>query len=383
MTKTGFVLANLFRRKTRTWLTLLSITCAFLLFGLLQAVDVLLQADVSFVGATRLLTQARVSVAQPLPIRLLPRLESVPGVTAVAPVLWFGGVIGENTTIAAFVTDPVRLRGVSPQWVMPEAQWQKFAATRTGMIAGRMLAERQGWKVGERIPVKSNIFPNADGRMDWSFDLVGIFDGRDDAAQRQTLRLYLNREYIDQANRYGSGNAGFYILRLANANDAERVAQAVDALFENSPDETKTQTEQDFIVGFAKQVGDIALIVRWILFAVFFTLLLVVGNTMAQAVRERIPELAILKTLGFTDTAVVGFVLVESAILCTIGGLLGLGLATLAALGVQQAVDVPLKVSPFVWSLGLASIAALSLAVVMLPALRARRLKLVDALAGR
>ncbi len=272
MTKTGFIFANLFRRKVRTTLTLLSVTCAFLLFGLLQAVNVLLKADVSFVGATRLVTQARVSMAQPLPMRMLPLLEAIPGVQAATQLLWFGGLIGDNTTIAAFAIDPERLRRVSPQWVMPEEQWRAFANTRTGIIAGRLLAQQQGWKVGSKIPIKSNIFPQKNGSKDWAFDLVGIFDGRDAAAQKQTLRVYLNHAYVDEANQLGSGNAGVFVLRLADPDQAQTVAQTVDRMFENSPDETKTQTEQDFILGFVKQIGDIGMIVRWILFAVFFTL---------------------------------------------------------------------------------------------------------------
>jgi putative ABC transport system permease protein len=383
VTKTGFVFANLFRRKARTALTLLSLVCAFLLFGLLQAVNVLLDADVSFVGVTRLLTQARVSFTQPLPISLLPRLESVPGVVAVAPSLWFGGVNPDNSTLATFATDPVRIRKVSPQWVMPDAQWRAFADTRTGMIAGRMMADQNHWKIGQKIPIKSNIFPQHNGRMDWTFDLVGIFDGRDDAAHKQTLRVYLNRAYVDEANQYGSGNAGFFILRLADASQADRVARTVDRMFENSPDETKTQTEQDFIVGFVKQIGDIRLITRWILFAVFFTLLLVVGNTMAQAVRERIPELAILKTLGFSNENVLRFVLAESAILCVLGGAIGMVLATLVGFGVEKASNIPLSVDYRVWAAAAGAIVLLSLAVGLLPALRASRLKIVDALAGR
>ena len=383
MTKTGFIFANLFRRKVRTTLTLLSVTCAFLLFGLLQAVNVLLKADVSFVGATRLVTQARVSMAQPLPMRMLPLLEAIPGVQAATQLLWFGGLIGDNTTIAAFAIDPERLRRVSPQWVMPEEQWRAFANTRTGIIAGRLLAQQQGWKVGSKIPIKSNIFPQKNGSKDWAFDLVGIFDGRDAAAQKQTLRVYLNHAYVDEANQLGSGNAGVFVLRLADPDQAQTVAQTVDRMFENSPDETKTQTEQDFILGFVKQIGDIGMIVRWILFAVFFTLLLVVGNTMAQSVRERIPELAVMKTLGFSNESVLGFVLAESTILCALGGLTGLGLATLGGFAVESASGVPLAVDYRVWGMGVVAIIALSLVVGLLPALRARRLSIVDALAGR
>ncbi len=383
MTKTGFVIKNLFRRKVRTILTLLSVTCAFLLFGLLQAVNVLLQADVSFVGATRLITQARVSFTQPLPIRLLPQIEAVPGVQAVANSLWFGGLIGENAPMFAFAVTPERLRSVSPQWQMPEEQWRAFANSRTSMIAGRLLAEQQHWKIGSKIPIKSNIFPQKNGSKDWAFDLVGIFDGRDEASQKQTLRAYLNYAYVDEANQFGTGNAGFFIVRVADPNQAQNVAQAVDNLFENSADETKTQTEQDFIIGFVKQVGDIGMIVRWILFAVFFTLLLVVGNTMAQAVRERIPELAVMKTLGFSNNSVLGFVLAESAFLCAFGGLLGLGLATLGGIAAARATNVPVAVDYRVWIAGVVAIIALSIAVGLLPALRARRLSIVDALAAR
>jgi putative ABC transport system permease protein len=292
-------------------------------------------------------------------------------------------LLGENTPIAAFAVDPGRLRRVSPLWVMPDAQWRAFASTRTSMIAGRLLADQQGWKIGSRIPIRSNIYPQHDGSQAWSFDLVGIFDGRDDKAQKSTQRVYLNYAYVDEANQYGLGNAGFYILRLADGADAQLVANSVDRMFENSPDETKTQTEQDFILGFVKQVGDIALIVRWILFAVFFTLLLVVGNTMAQAVRERIPELAVLKTLGFSDRSVLGLVLAEAAILCTLGGLSGLGLATAAAFAAAAATNVPVAVDYRVWTMGIVAIVLLSLAVGILPALRARRLSIVDALAGR
>jgi putative ABC transport system permease protein len=173
------------------------------------------------------------------------------------------------------------------------------------------------------------------------------------------------------------------VIRLANPDQAEQVAGAVDTKFENSPDETKTQTEKDFNIGFVKQIGDIGLIVRWILFAVFFTLLLVVGNTMAQSVRERVPELAILKTLGFSDTSVLGFVLAEAVAICLIGGVIGMGLATMLAFVVGSTGQFPISVDYRVWSAGFAAIIVLALAVGLLPALRAQRLKIVDALAGR
>ena len=181
----------------------------------------------------------------------------------------------------------------------------------------------------------------------------------------------------------GENSRTLHCHAATDPDQAQTVAQTVDRMFENSPDETKTQTEQDFILGFVKQIGDIGMIVRWILFAVFFTLLLVVGNTMAQSVRERIPELAVLKTLGFSNESVLGFVLAESTILCALGGLTGLGLATLGGFAVESASGVPLAVDYRVWGMGVVAIIALSLVVGLLPALRARRLSIVDALAGR
>ncbi|HEY7752352.1 MAG TPA: FtsX-like permease family protein [Steroidobacteraceae bacterium] len=382
MTRAGFVIANLGRKKTRTLLTLLSIVTAFLLFGLLQAVHVLFSSGAEFVGATRLVTQARVSFTTSLPMRLLPQIESVPGVADVMWQQWFGGVWQENTQLIVFAADPARLRAVYPEFVMSADQWKAFEGTRTGMIAGRALADQYGWKVGQKLPIASNIFPLKDGSKAWAFDLVGIFDGKDAEWQRNTNLAYVNYAYFDEANLFARGLAGTYTIRLADPDRAAGVARAIDTMFENSPDETKTQTEKDFNLGFFRQIGDIGLIVRWILFAVFFTLLLVVGNTIAQSVRERIPELAILKTLGFTDRAVLGFVLAEAAALCILGGLAGLGLATLVGIAIGGG-NFPVAVDHRVWVAGLIAIVLLALAVGLLPALRAGRLTIVDAFAGR
>ncbi|MGQ0429906.1 MAG: ABC transporter permease [Gammaproteobacteria bacterium] len=385
MTRTGFVIANLGRRKTRTVLTILSVVTAFLLFGLLQAVNVLFSAGADFVGATRLVTQARVSFTTSLPMRLLPQIESVPGVESVMWAQWFGGVWQENTQIFVLAADPARLRAVYPEYVMSDADWKAFAETRTGMIAGRVQADQFGWKIGQKIPISSNIFPQKDGSKAWAFDLVGIYDGKDAEWQRNTNVGWINFSYFDEANLFARGLAGTYTIKLADPDRAAEVARAIDAMFENSPDETKTQTEKDFNVGFVKQFGDIGLMVRWILFAVFFTLLLVVGNTIAQSVRERIPELAILKTLGFTDRAVLGFVLAEAAAICVLGGLAGLAIATPLGMGITEATggNLPIAVDHRVWLAGGAAMLLLTLAVGLLPGMRAARLTIIDALAGR
>src|SRR5215470_2925141 len=386
MTKAKFVIANLFRKKTRTILTLLSVIMAFLLFGLLQSVNHIFDAGPNFLGATRLMTQARVSFTSPLPISMVPKLEAVPGVTRVAYSQWFGGIWQQNTPLFVFAVDPQRHHDAYPEWVMPEDQWKAFETTRTGMIAGKITAEKYGWKIGQKIPISSNIFPQKNGSKAWAFDLVGIFDGRDEDWKKRTNLAFIQQDYFDEANQFGvKGRENFFILKLTDGNHAQQVARTVDAMFENSPDETKTQTEKDFNISFVKQIGDIGLIVRWILFAVFFTLLLVVGNTMAQSVRERIPELAVLKTLGFSDRSVLGFVLAEAFALCLFGGLVGLVLASIAGAMVGKGTggQFQLAVDYRVWLIGIAVIALMSLAVGLLPGLRARRLRIVDALAGR
>jgi putative ABC transport system permease protein len=375
----------MFRKKTRTVLTILSVIMAFLLFGLLQSLSHIFNAGADFVGATRLFTQARVSFTQPLPLSMVPKLEAVPGVARVAYSQWFGGVWQTNTQVFTFALDPQRYHDVYPEWVMPEEQWQAFIGTRTAMIAGKLLADQYGWKVGQKIPLSSNIYPQKNGSKSWAFDLVGIYDGKDESWKKQTNAVFINHDYFDEANLFGKGRTNFYILKLAEGSNAEAVSKTIDAMFENSPDETKTQTEKDFNLSFIKQIGDIGLIVRWILFAVFFTLLLVVGNTMAQSVRERVPELAVLKTLGFSDGSVLGFVLAEAVALCLAGGLVGLSLATVLGAMVEKGTggQFQLRVDAFVWSVGVATILLMSIAVGLLPALRARRLKIVDALAGR
>jgi putative ABC transport system permease protein len=385
MTKTGFVVANLFRKRTRTILTLLSVIMAFLLFGLLQSVNSIFNAGADFVGATRLMVQARVSFTQPLPLSMVPKLEAVPGVARVAHSQWFGGVWQENTPLFVFAVDPQRYHDVYPEYIMPEAQWQAFANTRTAMVAGKQLADKYGWRIGQKIPVSSNIYPQKDGSKSWAFDLVGIFDGKDDNWKKQTNVAFINHDYFDEANQFGKGHTNFFILKLADGNQAQSVSKTVDAMFENSPDETKTQTEKDFNLSFVKQIGDIGLIVRWILFAVFFTLLLVVGNTMAQSVRERVPELAVMKTLGFTDGSVLGYVFAEAFALCLVGGIVGLVLASMGGAMVEKGSggQFQLALDGSVWLMGLTAIVLMSIAVGLLPALRARRLKIVDALAGR
>ncbi|MBD8528107.1 ABC transporter permease [Pseudomarimonas arenosa] len=379
------VWASLWRKKTRAILTLLSLISAFLLFGLLQALGVFFTAGADFVGASRLIVQSRVSFTQSLPMSMLPEIESIPGVKAINHDQWFGGMYGENQQVFTFATDPARLRVVYPEWVLSDEEWKAFETTRTGAIVGRKVAEQYGFKVGQKLPLKSNIFPQKDGSMAWSFDIVGIYDGIDQAWQAQTQGVYIHSAYFNEANQFGP-MAGTFTVLLDDVDQANAVAQAIDARFLNSPNETKTQSEKDFNKGFFAQIGDIGLIVQLILMAVFFTILLLTGNTMAQAVRERIPELAVLKTLGFSDAKVTALVLVEALFLCMLGGLIGMGLAALMITGLAQAAPGffgAVRANETVWMQALLAMFVLALAVGLPPALKAGRIRIVDALAGR
>jgi putative ABC transport system permease protein len=380
--------AALFRRKTRTLLTLVSIIAAFLLFGLLDAVRASFdQLGRSAAGAQRLQTQARLSFIDTLPQALGAEIEAVPGVKAVAYSNWFGGAYKDpHNQIFTFAVSPNYLDLYPEIQVSPE-QRQAFDSTLTGALAGEVLAQKYGWKIGDKIPLQSQIFPNKEGSKNWSFDLVGILHSKDKKASGFFDSLFLlHWKNFDETTPYNDGTVGWYITRVADVNQADKVAKAIDALSANSDHETRTMTEQAATASWMKQLVDIGLLVGSIMGAVFFTLLLLTGNTMMQAVRERTAELAVLKTIGFSNASVLGMVLAESILLLLLGGLIGVGLVSVLAPviteGSNHLVNLP-SVGLGTWSLGVALMLAIGLIVGALPAWRAMRLNVVDALAGR
>jgi putative ABC transport system permease protein len=380
------LLAALFRKKTRTVLTLASVFVAFLLFGLLHAVQLAFDAGADAADAGRLLTTARYSIIETLPIAYLSRIERVPGVVKVAHAEWFGAKYqNESNAFPVFAVDPSRYLDIYPEFVVPPAQRATFAQTRSGALAGRRLAERYGWRVGQKLPLSSEIHPRADGSLDWEFDLAGILDAEDPEIQGNTDMVLVNVAYFDEARQRGRGRTGWYIERVADPAQARAVSAAIDRLFANSPDETKTQPEREFALGFAKQIGDLGALVTRILAAVFFTILLLTGNTMAQAVRERVPELAILKTLGFSDLKVTVLVVVEAILLLLLGAALGLGAAAALMPGLNAQTGgrfPPLFVDAGTVALGGVIAFGLALVVAVPPAFRVHRLRIVEALAG-
>ena len=382
----SLVWSALFRSKTRTLLTLLSVTAAFLLFGLLDSVRVAFNSGGSVAGADRLVVASRLSITQMLPYSLQQQLESTPGVKQATYAAWFGGIYQDQRNFFPNFSVGPGYFDMYPEYEMPKEQMAAFEADRTGAVVGKALADRFGWKIGDTIPLQATIFPNRDGSNDWPLTLRGVFTLKDSKRKGEENQLMFHWKYFDEANQYVNGQVGWYMVRLDNADHATRVARSIDALSENSDRETKTQTEQAFNQSFAKQFADIGLIVTAIMGAVFFTLLLLTGNTMAQAVRERIPELAVLKTIGFSNRSVLWLVLGESVLLVVLGGLLGMGLAAAIVPAVGAAsggmVQLPGLLAQ-TWGMGLALMLGIGLLVGLLPALRGMRLNIVDALAGR
>ena len=382
------VWASLFRRKTRTFLTLVSIIAAFLLFGLLDAVRTSFdQAGQSANGARRLQTGARLSFIQPLPASLESQIAAIPGVKRVTFANWFGGAYQDpHNQVFSFAVPPNYL-DLFPEVAVTAAERKAFNETRIGALVGEQLAQRFKWKVGDKIPLQSTIFPDKSGSKNWPFEVVGILH----ASDKKTggffdQMLLLNWKYFDETTPYNRGAVGWYVSELADVNQGDRVAKAIDALSANSDHETRTQSEQAASASWMKQLADIGLIVGSIMGAVFFTLLLLSGNTMMQAVRERTGELAVLKTIGFSNLSVLAMVLAESVLLLLLGGVIGLVLAALLipviSAGSGGMLNLP-GVGGNSWALGIGLMAAIGLLVGSLPAWSAMRLNIVDALAGR
>lgn len=377
--------AALFRSKTRTLLTLLSVVAAFLLFGMLDSVRVAFNSGGEVAGANRMIVASRLSITQMLPYSMLSQIEATPGVKRASYAAWFGGIYRDpKNFFPNFSIGPDHF-DLYPEYVLPPAQRKAFDNDRSGAVVGESLAKRHGWKVGDTIPLEATIFPQK-GSNAWPLKLSGIFTVKDSKRKGEENQLWFHWKYFDESNDFVKSRVGWYIVQLDDAKNADRVAKAIDAISANSDHETKTQTEQAFNQAFAKQFADIGLIVTAIMGAVFFTLLLLTGNTMAQAVRERIPELAVLKTIGFSNRSVLWLVLAEAVLLIVLGGTIGLGIAALLMPGISAAsggvIQLP-TVLPQTWAIGFLLMLAIGVIVGLLPALRAMRLNIVDALAGR
>ncbi len=379
--------AALLRRRARSLFTILAVIAAFLLFGMLDSVRAAFASSGQSVpGASRLITISRQGLLGSLPLSLLGRIEAIPGVSAVTYENWFGGYYQGPKNQLATQAIAGNYFDVYPEYELPPAQLRAFHATRTGAVAGAALAASFHWKVGDKIPVRATIFPQMNGSDTWIFDLVGIYHVSDPGEKGKDSQLFFNWDYFDQATARGGGTANLYIERAARLQQVFSIGSAIDALSANSDHETRTQSEDAFTASLASQFADIGLIVGSIMGAVFFALILLTGNTMAQAVRERIPELAILKTIGFSDRGVLALLLAESVLLLAVGGTVGLRVATAAASALRAKLGAQIPVLPVggaTWLRGIALMIAAGLIVGVLPARRGMRLRIADALSRR
>jgi putative ABC transport system permease protein len=373
------ILANLFRKKVRLLLTLGSFAVALFLFAFLAVVRDAFTRGADVANASRLVTINRVSIIQPLPLSYRDKIARIPGFQAVTHNNWFGGVYqDEKNFFPQFAIDPENQRKVIPELVVPEDQWNAFLKDRQGAIVGASTAKRFGWKIGDRIPIKTTIYGSGSA---WEFIVDGIYHGQ--RPQDDETQFWFQWDYFqERVPERVKGRVGWYSIKLDSPDDALRVVKAIDAEFANSPYETKTDTESAFAASFVKQFGNIELLILTIGSVVFFTLLLVTGNTMAISVRERTGELAVLKAIGFKDRSVLSFVLAESLAIALCGGLLGLGLALLAipALGAALNGLLPnLIVSKSILAAGIGFALLVGACSGLLPGIGAMRLRVVDA----
>jgi putative ABC transport system permease protein len=370
------IFRNLKRKRMRTLLTVGSIAVALFLYGLLVTIETALNMGVEVAGADRLVVRNRISLIMPLPLSYQERIRQLDNVTEATHASWFGGIYQDaKNFFPQFAIDTPSYRTVFSEFEIPDQEWAAFVADREGAVVGRVTAERFGWEVGDRIPLQGTIWPGT-----WEFNIRAIYDGSQ--AEADTSQFWFHWQYLDERRQFGDGSVGWYTVKVDDPDRAVAVAKTIDERFSNSAFETSTETEKAFAAGFAKQVGNIRLIVLSIGAVVLFTLLLVTGTTMAMAVRERTPEIGVLKTLGFGDRGILALVLAESLLLALVGGSIGLALAKLFTMGGDPTNGL-LPVFHLGWdmvAIGFGLAVLVGLAAGLIPATDAMRLRIVDAL---
>jgi putative ABC transport system permease protein len=377
------VWAGLWRKRARTVLTLLCVVVAFGLFGLLHGFTAALDDLVGAMSDTRLRIMSRVNITQPLPLAHRARIETVPGVAGVSYYNFFAGYYQEpRNGVQTGAIDVDSFDAIYPEIQLEPKYVEAMKRTRNGALVGADLAAERGWKIGDRIPLGSSIWARKDGAPSWEFEIVG--DYRSPSGKVPTSELWINYDYFDEARAAANGTVTLYFVKIHDSSRSAEIAEKIDALFANSTSETQTQSEKDWLRAQIAQIGDIGFFVNAIIGAVMFALLFVTGNTMMQSVRERIPELAVLKTYGFSNAGVMSLVLGESLLLCSAAAAIGIGIAALISPPIYRelgagGLNLPLPVV----SLGFALAAVFAIASAALPALRAQKLNIVDALAGR
>ena len=377
------VWAGLWRKRARTILTLLSVAAAFLLFGILHGVTATFDDIIAQIGEERLRTMSRVNLLESLPIAQLPQIESVPGVQQVAYYSIFFGYYREpDNGLDVGAISAERFFKAFPEIVIPEEQKAAMLRTRTGALIGKALAEEQKWKIGDRVPLRSRRDTRKDGLEDWTFEIVGIYEFKDDAFSAE--EFWINYEYFDETRTFGNGTVNFYFEVIDNPNNAATISEAIDGLFVNSSNQTQTMSEKEWVRTQINQVGDIEFFVNAIIGAVLSTLLFLTGIIMWQSIRERIPELAVLKTYGFRDGTLITLVCIESLILCGAAAVVGLGLAATVLPSIFKTLGAPALPTPLtIIVTGFVAAVVHAFVSAATPVWLVRRLNIVDALAGR
>ena len=370
---------NLWRKKVRTLVTLVSLFIAFVLFGMLMTIRTAFTFGVDIAGLDRLVLIHKVSLIMPLPVSYLPRLQNTPGVELATHNTWFGGVYQDPSNFfAQIAVEPEPFMKIYPEYKLPPEQMKAWLEDRQGVIVGVDVAKRFGWKLGDRIPLGATIWQPKGGGQTWEFNIRGIYDGEQGVDKTQFFFRY---DYLDENRQGGTGAVGWYIVKIADPSQSQALGATFDQMFENSDAETKTTTEKGFVEGFANQMGNIGAIMVWISAAVLFNILLVAASTMVQAVRERTSEVAVLKTLGFSNAAILSMVLGESLFICLLGGGLGLFVSWLIVLQGDPTGLLPIFIlQPQAIAAGVGLILFMGIMSGLFPALSAMQLKITDGL---
>ncbi|MDJ0758815.1 MAG: FtsX-like permease family protein [Woeseiaceae bacterium] len=375
------VLKNLTRKKMRLFLTVFATFIAFMIFGTLTAFQKAFDSGVDLAADDRLIVLNKISFTQVLPIAYATRVRAVENVEAMTHLNWFGGYYQDpRSQFAMFAVDAENFMEVFDELVLSDAEREAWIDNRQGLIAGRAIADTYGWEVGDRIPINSNIFSQRDGRTDWDFDVVGIYEGED--PQTDTNGVYFHYEYFNETQSFGGDFIGFMAVRTSDPSLNETVIKTIDDMFANSPAETETVPEKAFNKAFIEQIGNLSLILTSVVLAAFFVILVIVGNSMILSIRERTGEIGVMKTLGFTSGRIFRMVLAESVLLALIGGVLGvLASGFMITLINSAPIQLPVLVlDGSVWSQAMLFVVALGFITGIVPAMSALRLNIITAL---
>jgi len=383
MNDLSLIRKNLFRKKLRAGLMMFSILIAFAIFGVLLAFERAFNAGQDAADDDRLVVVNRINFTQPLPIAYFNRVRAVEGVRQVAHLNWFGGYYQDpKNFMVVLAVEPRTYMDVYGNDVdIPADAQAAFVRERTGALVGKAMAEKWGWKVGDRVPIASNIFTQKNGSRSWDFTIAGIITAK--KPQIDTNFMVFQYAYFDETRSFGKDMIGWMVLQTTSASLNDQVAKTIDGMFANSFYETSTDTEKAFNKAFVAQLGNIALIVVLVVGAAFVTILMIVGNTMALSIRERTREIGVLKTLGFSGGRVLRLVLGEAILLALLGGLPGIGIAMLIGFLLRENPSnfLPrIAVTPDIVLLAIALMVALGVITGVVPALNAMRLKIATAL---